>query len=158
MMKYSRKPVLTAIASSLIVAVLTGCASSPANLPSYDELLKAETEQDGKTCIRQSDINGYGVLGNDIISVDARRKKHYLITTLYRCNSLNTGFQAGFDGNYFDFCPIRDKIITIDESCPVKSIFEFDSRKDAFAAFEKVEAIRDEAREEIKAQSDKSKE
>lgn len=157
MKKYSNRA-LVLITSSLFVSLLSGCANNPKNLPSFDELLKSETQQDGKTCIRQNDINGYGVLGNDIISVDARGKKHYLITTLYRCNTLNTGFQAGFDGSYFDFCPLRDKIVTIDESCPVKSIFEFDSRDDAFAAFENAKSLRDEAREAINAENESKKE
>ena len=157
MKKYSNRA-LVLIISSLFVSLLSGCANNPKNLPSFDELLKSETQQDGKTCIRQNDINGYGVLGNDIISVDARGKKHYLITTLYRCSTLNTGFQAGFNGSYFDFCPLRDKIVTIDESCPVKSIFEFDSRDDAFAAFEKAKSLRDEAREAINTEDESKKE
>lgn len=157
-MKYLSKNTFSFITSAFLLTVLSGCATSPQNLPSFDELLKSETQQDGKTCIRQNDINGYGVLGNDIISVDARGKKHYLITTLYRCSTLNTGFQAGFNGSYFDFCPLRDKIVTIDESCPVKSIFEFDSRDDAFAAFEKAKSVRDEAREVINAENESKKE
>lgn len=110
----------------------------------------AETEQDGKACIRQADINGYGVLDDYSITVDARGKKHYIVTTMYRCSTLNTGFQAGFDGDNFDFCPIRDKIITIDQACPVKAIYEFESRQEAFDAYEKVKDIRQTLKSEMK--------
>ena len=141
---------LSCVFSIAIIIFLSGCASSNPPIPSYHELLLAETNQDGRECIRQGDINGYGVLDDELVSVDARRQEYFIITTLYQCTSLNSGFQAGFDGSFGDFCPLRDRIITIDETCPIKGIFKFESKAEFTATFEKIKAIREQAREEIK--------
>lgn len=132
--------------------ILVSCSSFGINLPSYDKLLLAETEQNGRACIRQHNIRGYGMLDNDVISIDGRGKNsYYLVTTWLRCHSLQTSFSAGFKGDFSELCGGgRDKIITSEESCPIKSIFEFESREDAFATFEKVEKIRQDLRKETK--------
>ncbi len=137
----------------LATAFTLGCSSYQSTIPSVNDLLAADTGQDGKTCIRQVDINGYGVLNDYAISVDTRGKKHYIVTTMYRCPTLNTGFQAGFDGNRFDFCPIRDRLITSDEACPVKAIYEFESRQQAFATFNQAEEVRKSMQSEMKNSS-----
>lgn len=123
---------------------LVSCSSLDVNLPSYDELLKAQTEQDGRACVRQYNIRGYGMLDDDVISISASGKnRHYLVTTLFQCHSLQTSFAAGFKGDFSELCGGgRDKILTSEESCPIKSIFEFKSREAAFATFEKVDKIR----------------
>jgi hypothetical protein len=129
---------------------LFSCASYLADVPRHDTLLQAETEQDGRACIRQSDIRGYGMLDDDVVSIDARgRKKYYLATTAFQCHSLRTSFAAGFKGDFSELCGGgRDRIITPEESCPIKGIYEFGSREEAFAAFEKIEAQRAEIRKE----------
>jgi hypothetical protein len=135
--------------------ILASCSSLDVNIPSYDELLKAETEQNGRACVRQHNIRGYGILEDDVISIDARgRNRYYLLTTFLRCNSLQTSFSAGFKGDFSELCGGgRDKIITSEESCSIKSIFEFESRQDAFAAFEKAEKIRLDIRTEAEENS-----
>ena len=136
---------------------LVSCSSLDVNLPSYDNLLKAQTEQDGRACVRQHNIRGFGMLEDDVMSVSASGKnRFYLITTLYQCQSLQTSFSAGFKGDVFELCGgSLDKILTAEESCPIRSIFEFESREEAFASFEKADNIRQELR--TKAQQ-KSKE
>jgi len=131
---------------------LVSCSSVHVNLPSYDDLLKAETEQNGRACIRQHNIRGYGLLDNDVISIDARGKNnYYLVTTWLRCQSLQTSFSAGFKGDFSELCGgARDKILTSEESCPIKSIFEFESREQAFATFEKADKIRQDLRTQAK--------
>lgn len=135
------------------LAIITGfslvsCSSLHVNLPSYDELLRAETEQNGRACVRQHNIRGYGILDDDVISIDARGKNsYYLVTTWLKCHSLQTSFSAGFKGDFFELCGGGgDKILTSEESCPIKSIFEFASREEAFSTFEKANEIRQDLR------------
>jgi hypothetical protein len=127
---------------------LVSCISLGVNLPSYDKLLKAQTEQDGRACVRQRNIRGYGMLDDNVISINVGGKNsYYLVTTLYKCNSLQTSFSAGFKGDFLELCGGgRDKILTTEESCPIKSIFEFESREEAFAIFENVDKIRQDLR------------
>ncbi|WP_158966268.1 DUF6491 family protein [Paraglaciecola sp. L3A3] len=147
--------------STVVIAFfsLVSCSSLYVDLPNYDELLKTETTQDGRACVRQNDIRGYGTLDDDVISVSVSpRNQYYLITTLFRCDSLLTSFAAGFKGNFSELCGGgRDKILTSDESCPIKSIFEFESREDAFATFEKAKTIRQDLRKEAEEQTAKNK-
>lgn len=136
-------------AVTLGITTLASCASVMVDLPSHNELLSEMTGQDGRTCIRQSDIRGYGVLDDDVISIDVSRNKYYLATTVLRCGSLQTGFKTGFDGTFAQFCGGgRDKVVTLDESCPIQGIFEFESREAAFDAFEMSEVKRRELMDE----------
>jgi hypothetical protein len=129
---------------------LVSCSSVGVNLPSYDNLLKAQTKQDGRACVRQRNIRGYGMLDGDVISISASGKsRYYLVTTLFQCQSLQTSFSVGFKGDFFELCGGgRDRILTSEESCPIKSIFEFESREKAFAIFEKADKIRQDFRQE----------
>ena len=142
---------------SIVIAIgVTACTSRVANLPSNDELLREYTQQDGRECIRDRDIRGFGVLDNDVISVDSRtRDEYFLMTTLYRCYSLDISPQVAFVGKYAEFCAGgSDKIHTGEEVCPIKSIFKFESREQAFEAFdiisEKREQLRKESKENVK--------
>jgi len=129
---------------------LVSCSSLGVNLPSYDELLRTQSAQDGRACVRQHNIRGFGMLEDDVISISASgRSRYYLVTTLFRCHSLQTSFAAGFKGDFSELCGGgRDKILTSEESCPIKSIFEFESQEDAFATFEKVDIIRQNLKKE----------
>lgn len=131
---------------------LVSCSSLDINLPSYDDLLKTQTEQVGRACVRQHNIRGYGMLDDEVISINASGKnRYYLVTTLYQCHSLQTSFTAGFKGNFSELCGGgRDKILTSEESCPIKSIFEFKNREEAMAAFDKADKIRQNLRTEAK--------
>ncbi|WP_339725577.1 DUF6491 family protein [uncultured Paraglaciecola sp.] len=131
---------------------LNSCTNLDVNLPSYDELLRAETGQNGRACVRQNTIRGYGMLEDDVVSINATGKnRYYLVTTLFQCQSLQTTFAAGFKGDFFELCGgSRDKILTSEESCPIKSIFEFESREAAFSAFDNVKKVRQDLRTEAK--------
>ncbi len=119
--------------------------------PKYDELLKSISGQNGRLCIRERDINGYGTLNSHVLSVASRKNKHYLVTTMYSCPSLQHSMRAAFIGSFSDFCGGRDKIATDEESCPIRNIYEFDSRDAAFEAFdqakEKYQAVEQEIKE-----------
>lgn len=137
---------------------VVSCSSLGPKLPSYDDLLKAETEQNGRACVRQNDIRGYSLVDDDVISINARgQNRYYLVTTFFQCHSLQTSFAAGFKGSFSELCGGGgDKILTSEESCPIESIFEFKTKDDALASFEKVDKIRqdlkDEAKEKAKEQ------
>jgi hypothetical protein len=136
------------------LASLSACSSLTTNLPSNDTLLQEFTEQDGRACIRNNSISGYGMLDNDVISVDARRKEYYLLTTLYRCNSLDISHRIAFKGNFSQFCGgAGNTVITGEEVCPIKAIYKFPSKEDAFAAFEAVADKRDKLREALKKEA-----
>ncbi|WP_255418955.1 DUF6491 family protein [Paraglaciecola sp. MB-3u-78] len=101
-------------------------------------------------------MRGYGMFDDDVMSINASGKnRYYLVTTLFQCHSLQTSFSAGFKGDFSELCGGgRDKILTSEESCPIKSIFEFSSKEEAVATFEKVEVIRQNLRDEAKQQGD----
>lgn len=141
------KPILLSIVS---VAIIGACTTFKANIPSNDNMLASLTEQDGRVCIRTNDIRGFGVLGDDVISVDSRRGSYFLMTTLYFCPSLRTSHTIGFAGDFTEFCGGgRDSVYTGDESCPIKAIYEFTSRKEAFATFDVIKAKREALLEEL---------
>jgi hypothetical protein len=148
---------ITKVILSVVTAIgITACSSLVANLPSNDELLREYTQQDGRECIRDRDIRGFGVLDNDVISVDSRtRGEYFLMTTLYRCHSLGVSAQVAFVGKYPEFCAGgSDKINTGEEACPIKSIFKFESREKAFEAFTAISEKRDQLRKELKEDSE----
>lgn len=148
--------IITAAALSNIMA----CSSIQADIPNYDELLKAQTEQDGRTCIRDSDIRGYGVLDDNVVSIDGRRRnEYYLLTTIYQCQSLIMSNSAAFVGGFSELCGGgRDRILTGEDSCPIKSIFKFESQDQAFAAFDQAKDTRKRVREQFEEQNAKEPE
>ncbi len=139
------------MAATLACAGLVSCSSLNSNIPNFDELLKAQTEQNGRECIQDSDIVGYGSLDDSVVSVDSRgRGEYFLITTLYQCQSLAFTGSAAFVGGFAELCGGgRDKIFTGEESCPIKSIFKFESREAAFAAFDRAEETRKQMRQQL---------
>ncbi|MDU0355022.1 DUF6491 family protein [Paraglaciecola aquimarina] len=117
-----------------------GCSTLNMQMPSYDELLLAQTKQSGRACIRQRDIRGFGMLDDKVISINGGKNHYYIATTLYQCHSLHASFSVGFESQFSEFCSGNSsQIITSEESCPIKSIYKFSSRKEAFAAFEQAE-------------------
>jgi hypothetical protein len=134
---------------AMAVITLVSCSSSSVKIPSYDDLLKIQTEQNGRACIRQHNIRGYGVLEDDVLSINARGKnKYYIATTWLRCDSISTSFAAGFKGDFSEVCGGgRDSILTSEQSCSIKSIFEFSSREEALMYFKKAKETRQSLRE-----------
>lgn len=149
-----KEHVMKSLKAIFILAVMfgiTACANLGLNLPSNDELLREYTEQNGKECIRDRDIRGFGVLDSDLISVDSRsRDEYYLMTTFFRCNSLDVSASIAFVGNFAEFCAGgSDKVYTGEEACPIKSIFKFESREQAFEAFDAITDKREQLRIEL---------
>ena len=150
-MKYLQK--IFAVSS---IFCISACSSLVVNLPSNDKLLQEYTEQDGRECIRDSNIRGFGVLDDDVISVESRlRGEYYLMTTIYRCHSLGFSAQVAFVGNFAEFCSGGgDKIHTGEEACPINSIFKFESRELAFEAYEAISEKKKSLREELEQEKE----
>lgn len=127
---------------SLAAAVaLSGCATT--DLPSMADMLRDATEQDGRACVRESDIDGYGVLENDVISIDGGQD-YYLATVLPGCNNLALSVGLMFSDNFGEICGQRgDEVRTDRDICQIHQVFEFDNREDAFEAFNEVMNIRE---------------
>jgi hypothetical protein len=123
--------------SVLLLASCSGMEQKP-QPPPIDAVLAGLTEQNGRACIRVNDIHGFAALSDQLISVNSRRGEYFLVTMPYRCYSLSSTYEIAFKGSYLDVCGggARDAILTPDESCPIKHIFKFKSRKDALATLE----------------------
>ena len=129
---------ITLIVACLFASLVAGCGTTPTKQPeprAIDEALREVTGQNGRTCVYIRDIRGYGTLSDSVLSVSARQRKQYLMVTLYRCPSMQDNAGAAFWGAYTEFCGGgRDSVQAGARPCPVRSVFEFESRDDAFAA------------------------
>lgn len=122
---------------TLLAGLMSACASQK-DEPSMSKLLAKESVQNGRACVRQSDIRGFGVPERNVVSIDGRQK-YYLATMMPGCINLETSVRAFFDGNFFEICgQTGDRIITQDESCTVNQVFEFENQDQAFETLEKV--------------------
>lgn len=136
-----------------LAVLVSGCAQwGDGSVPRFHQILKDTTGQDGRACIKHRDIRGYGVLDEDVISIDARRE-YYLATVLPGCNALNTSPRAIFEERFSEVCGGgRDKVHVEDEHCTIRQIFEFEDREAAFEAHRKAIEKRDELRAEAQEQ------
>ena len=142
---------LAGLVLSTAMLLLSACSSTAVNMPSNNELLAEITMQDGRECVLSNDIFGFGVLDDDILSVDSRRgNEYFLFTTLFRCQSIQTSFALGFDSRFAQICGGgQDRILSGEENCPIRGIYKFENRKQAFAAFDALEAKRAAIRKEL---------
>lgn len=127
--------------------VLAACASTSHDVPRLAEVLRDTTGQNGRACIRTSDISGYGVRKGQVINIDTMRN-YYIATVRPGCFDLETSMQAMFSGDFYEVCGGRlDKVVTDDNVCTIDQIFEFADRDAAFeaydAALEKRQSLRD---------------
>jgi hypothetical protein len=141
---------LTSLCIAALAAILSSCASTGGDLPSMGEMLRDTTGQNGRACIRKGDIQGYGVLDGDVVSIDATRN-YYLATVLPGCLDLTTSMGAAFRGDFNEVCGgSADKVFTQDNHCTINQMFEFKSREEAFDTFHSIQ----EKREQLKKSMD----
>jgi hypothetical protein len=142
------------VISLLAVLVLAGCGNvkDGASTPKIKDVLKEQTGQNGRACVRISDINGYGYQ-NNVITIDGRRN-YYLATTVMRCNAMNTAVAARFEGpSGYEICGGgSSKIRSGGDTCTISQIFEFESREVAFAALDTADTKLKELQEAVKAE------
>lgn len=124
--------------SAALAAVLASCAST-GNVPKVGQMLRETTGQNGRACIRQNEIQSYGVLKDNVISIDSLDGHYYLATVLPGCVDLQTSVHALFSGNFGEICgQTADSIVTGGDRCSINQIFEFDNRKEAFDTYNQI--------------------
>jgi len=143
---------LTILGIAALVAALSSCATT--RLPSMSEMLRDATGQDGRACVDTSDIDGYGVLENNVISIDGERD-YYLATVSPGCDDddLATSVDGDFDRDFGDdsdeICgESGDELDTDEGDCEIHQVFEFDDREEAFETFNDVMEVRERMGEE----------
>ena len=134
--------------AGLTLMLIGGCSSAPYQpLPQdMSRALSATTGQNGRACMRVSDIAGYGTLNDSVLSVSSKFRNHYLLVTLYRCPEMELSSAALFKGSFTEFCGGgRDAVLAGKRRCPIQGVFEFENREAAVAAYDQaVERIRSE--------------
>lgn len=136
------------LGAAACAVVLSACASTGREVPRLSAMLADETGQNGRACVRLSEIQGYGVLDDNVLSIDATRN-YYLATVLPGCNDLQTSARTLFSGKFGEVCGGgKDRIATGGDSCSIRQMFEFENREQAFAAFN---AVREERKALLKA-------
>jgi hypothetical protein len=130
---------------SLAALTIAGCVTT-AYRPTpveMDSALREITGQDGRACIRQRDIAGFGALSDTVLSVSDKFRGQYLMITRYSCPGMEVASRALFEGAFTEFCGLRDSIATRDGRCPILSVFTFENRDVAFEAHDQaLEAVR----------------
>ena len=131
-MKYS------AYVVGLLSVFLIACSSTD-KFPQkqVDASLRELTGQDGKACLKNRDIRGYGVLSNSAISIDGGRK-YYIATVRPGCLNLQTSFRVAFEKRFDEVCGGGlHKLFPGDgENCIIRAIYEFNDRASALLDWE----------------------
>lgn len=130
------------------LAVLTSaCTTTGGEVPSMAEALSEITGQNGRACVDKADIQGYGVLEEDIISIDSQQD-YYLATVLPGCTDLVTSIGVAFQGGFGEICgQTSDSVITNENTCTINQMYEFESRDEAFEAYNEALQQREELKE-----------
>jgi hypothetical protein len=125
---------LMCFGAMVCAAVLTACAG--AAKPKMGAMLGEATGQNGRACVRQGDIQSYGVLKGNVITIDGFRN-YYLATVLPGCNDLHTSIGVMFSGGFGEICGGgMDAIATGGgDSCTINKIYKFENREQALAVY-----------------------
>lgn len=139
-------------ATAPLLAALSACTTTGESVPSFYDVLAETAGQNGRACVRHSDIRGYGVLDHDVISIDGRRN-YYLATVMPGCNALDTSPSALFEERFSEVCGGgMHKVYAGGDHCTIRQMFEFENREAAFEAHrnavERYDALREAAKEE----------
>lgn len=130
--------VLMFFAPAALTAVLASCAST-GNVPKVGQMLREATGQNGRACIYLHDIQSYGVLEGDVVSIDSMDGNYYLATVLPGCVDLQMSVHALFRGDFGEICgQTADVIATGGDRCSINQIFEFDNRQEAFDTYNQI--------------------
>ncbi|WP_024460550.1 DUF6491 family protein [Marinimicrobium sp. LS-A18] len=139
-------------ATAPLLAALSACTTTGESVPSFYDVLAETAGQNGRACVRHSDIRGYGVLDHDVISIDGRRN-YYLATVMPGCNALDTSPSALFEERFSEVCGGgMHKVYAGGDHCTIRQMYEFENREAAFEAHrnavERYDALREAAEQE----------
>lgn len=137
----------------LPILLLAACAMTRQDdVPDLTTMLRETTGQNGRACVRNSDIRGYGMQrskGDDAINIDAT-PDYYIATVRPGCLDLQTSMGIIFSGSINEVCGGRiDKVITQGNECSINQIFRFENRDQAFEAFQNAVDRRQEILDKI---------
>jgi hypothetical protein len=135
------------IAAPIIICatVLASCAS--ARVPSTAKFLDETTGQNGRACIDLHDIQSYGVLDDNIISINSLHNEYFLATVLPGCNDLQTSIGTLFHGDFGELCgqSARNAVVTNGgDHCAINKIYRFKNREQAFATYKEARQKREQ--------------
>lgn len=137
---------LTFVCFAGVLVGLNACATRGPDVPSMSEKLRESTGQNGRACVRDMEVRGYGVLRNNVLSIDGGRR-YYLATVLPGCTDMSTSARAFFSGSFGEICgQSMHRMVTRDSSCTINQVFRFDDREQAFAVYNEVLERREELR------------
>jgi Family of unknown function (DUF6491) len=123
--------------------LLASCTSTPAKLPTMAKMLADTTGQNGRACIRTSDIRGFAVRKGKVIVINGGRD-HFIASVRPGCTDLETSGTAAFGGDSYEICGGRmDVVAAGDSSCTIDKIFVFEDRKAAHAAYDHAYSLRE---------------
>lgn len=124
------------LAASVIAVGLVAC-SSENRFPTYatlDKVLAEQTGQDGRACVRTMDVRGFAF--DDGVLKLPSRGKYFIATTLHQCHDLEFSHLVGFESQFGEACGPALSVYTRDSRCPIRNVYEFKNRQEAFAALD----------------------
>lgn len=126
--------ILKILGAAACCTVLASCATG-SDTRKLGNMLSDITEQNGRACVSVSDIGAYGVLKDNIVSIEADRE-HYLATIAPECDELTSSARIMFSGDFGEVCGHgMDQIVMGDNRCTINELFEFDNREEAMDAY-----------------------
>jgi hypothetical protein len=125
-------------------AVFLGSCATTGSDTKLGSLLGDSTGQNGRACVKVSDIEGYGVLEDSVLSIEGE-DEHYLATLTPGCEDLSTTARVQFSGDFGEVCgQAMDEIVMDDNRCTINQLFEFDDRDDAMDAYHATLELREQ--------------
>lgn len=145
-MKGTTMKVSTCFSVAAAAVLASSCAAAGGDAHSIKKMLADTTGQNGRACIKKTDIRSFGVLKGDIVSIDGTRH-YYLATVFPGCTDLQTSMRAYFSSDFFEVCGGKnDKMVTESNQCTINRIYEFKNRDEAFSTYHAVLEKRKEAK------------
>jgi hypothetical protein len=135
---------LKILGAAACAVFLGSCATTGKDTPKLGALLADTTGQNGRACVKVSDIEGYGVLEDSVLSIEGE-DEHYLATVTPGCDDLPTTARLQFSGDFGEVCgQAMDEIVMEDNRCTINQLFEFDDRDDAMDAYHATLELREQ--------------
>ncbi|MGK2925502.1 MAG: DUF6491 family protein [Lysobacterales bacterium] len=128
--------ILLALVLTLPLAACATKSGAPTSRE-YNAALGALTNQSGRSCIRTADILSYTPVSDNVLGLQVRGPKEYLLVTSYSCPAVRSAGTA-FPGEFAEFCAGRDALVSGGERCPTLGLYEFESREAKLDAFNRV--------------------
>lgn len=132
---------------AVCVAVLSSCTTTGGEKQKVGNMLGDTTGQNGRACVKLSDIEGYGVLQDNVLSIDGQGE-HYLATLMPGCDEVTGTARIRFSGDFGEVCgQAMDEVVVDDEHCTINHVYEFEDRDEAMDAYNDVLEMREEMNE-----------